>query len=806
MKKILLILSALILSIALIACNNLTTSSTTTTNLTTIETTTTSLIKEITLSNTSLELPVSSETFIEYDLNFTLEASKSLTFSSSNEAVVTVNSLGKLKSHSYGTSVVTIAYENEVEVQLTVNVSKYYEIVLPNKTIYSLSESINTFGGEIKIFDEEDILVSSKPILGSMIIDQKKDLAGSQIIEVLDEGVIYSFEIYRLNEKQENILFDDFIYLNQELYVGERIDFALMKYDIENLYSSINNVYDYEEINIYAIFKGPDGISKKINAFWFQDYEERLTPISINTNLRLEGTVNDLEDDFDVFVNFNANGNPHYRLRYLPEVKGDYTVTLVVEVDDTIIQVLEKGITVNEQRDESFRGYVRVEEFAKRNFVFDNQETFLPVGQNVAWYTSVERKHYDYLTWFDKMGEAGMNYARVWLAAWGFSPFWNDIYNYDERQTNLFSLDQTLKKAEEEDIYIQLAILHHGMFSSLVNPMWPDASNTWYINRYGANPYGDIISNSGLFFTQAAMKQNFRNQLNYIVARYGYSDHIMSFELFNEVDWIENYNVTDGLVWHKEMADYLKAIDPNQHLVTTSLNNQSFLSNNYKVFQLNSVDFLNVHHYGIYNHTDYLPEKQYFVQSEFDKPVLYSEIGYSVNGGADQNSSDPNNVTLHQGLWAGAMGGGSGTGMHWWWESWTETYDVYDEYQGIATYAKQLDLSGANQVIIYSEDEVMDNVQISSTSLGLMGYGYSDRLYLYVFDKSYTLANQSPPLRQNIELLLQGLDLGVYSFRTYNTFTGEELSSQLINITASSTSLTLPNFTKDIAIILEIVE
>ena len=152
------------------------------------------------------------------------------------------------------------------------------------------------------------------------------------------------------------------------------------------------------------------------------------------------------------------------------------------------------------------------------------------------------------------------------------------------------------------------------------------------------------------------------------------------------------------------------------------------------------------------------------------------------------------------------MGGGSGTGMHWWWESWTETYDVYDEYQGIATYAKQLDLSGANQVIIYSEDEVMDNVQISSTSLGLMGYGYSDRLYLYVFDKSYTLANQSPPLRQNIELLLQGLDLGVYSFRTYNTFTGEELSSQLINITASSTSLTLPNFTKDIAIILEIVE
>ena len=44
------------------------------------------------------------------------------------------------------------------------------------------------------------------------------------------------------------------------------------------------------------------------------------------------------------------------------------------------------------------------------------------VGQNVAWYTSRDRRYYDYVSWFGRMGDVGMNYARVWMAAWGF---WN---------------------------------------------------------------------------------------------------------------------------------------------------------------------------------------------------------------------------------------------------------------------------------------------------------------------------------------------------------------------------------------------
>ncbi len=802
MKKLLTIITCIILGISMFACGNTSSSSTSTVTSTTTET----INKEITVSETVIDLPKESEYNLEYSLNFELNASEALVFSSSDDEVASVNMLGKIKTHNFGTCTITIHYNDEVEAVVEIHVNQAYEIVLPSKTIYNQDETINLSGGFIRLIDEDENVITTLALEQEMIVDQLLGQTGSLLIEIDYQGVIFGYEIFRLNPKQEDIVFDDFIYLNQELHVGERLDFALTKGETTELLQAIDNIYDYEEINIYGLFVTPDAEVVKVDAFWYQEYEERLTEITINPNLRLEGKVNDLDDDLDVFVNLAKSGNPHFRMRYLPKIAGEYEVTLVVEVDGDIIQTFVKSFTVDDIRDDGYKGYVRVDQTTKRNFVFDNGESYLPVGQNVAWYTSVERKHYDYLTWFSKMGEVGMNYARVWMAAWGYSLFWDDVYNYDQRQDNLFSLDKTMEYAEDNDIYIQLCILHHGMFSSEVNPMWPDSSNTWYVNRYGANPYGSLIDDSGLFFTDEEMKVSFKNQLTYIIARYGFSDHIMSFELFNEVDWIETYEAGTGLSWHQEMADFLKAIDPNQHLVTTSLNNQSFLANNYKVFKLNSIDYVNVHHYGIYNHTDYLPDKQYYLVNEFDKPVNYNEIGYSGNGGEDQYTRDPSNITLHQGLWAGMMGGGAGTGMHWWWESWVETYDAYDSYFGVATYASKLNLSGTDQKIVYSEDNNYNSLSIDSIAIGYMGYQYNDRLYLYIFDKSFTLNNQSVGLKQNKTLIVNDLNSGNYQLEFYDTFTGNLIASSEVHITESTTNISLPNFNQDIAMILKVIE
>ena len=127
------------------------------------------------------------------------------------------------------------------------------------------------------------------------------------------------------------------------------------------------------------------------------------------------------------------------------------------------------------------------------------------------------------------------------------------------------------------------------MFSAQVNPMWPNKSNTWYITKYGANPYSKHFDNPGDFFYSNYGKKWCKNYLTYIVARYGYADSLLSYELFNEVDWVESYTASDGAEWHDEMAKYIKGIDYRGHMVTTSVKGDDFSSSIYQVPSTHSI-------------------------------------------------------------------------------------------------------------------------------------------------------------------------------------------------------------------------
>ncbi len=790
MKKYLICLSFIALAFAFMSC------------ATTEETTT--LIRSMTVSKEQVDMSIGSVYYIDYSLNFELKESESIGFESTDPEVAEVNMLGKVTGVGYGTCQINLTFDDLDTVSVQIDVSSNYEVTAPNKTIYEQGEDISTLGASLRIYDESNNLIEEVEVTEEMLLDFEPEDTGSQIVSFEYEGLVYGFEIFILNQKQQLSTFDDFIYLSEALVLGEKIEFALTKSNTDEFLEAIENVYDYNEINIYALIESPSGEIKRISAFWYQDYTERLTDITVNQNLKLEGKVFDTDRDYDVFLQYLKSGYPHYRIRFLPEEAGVYESTLVVEVDGDIIQTIEKSFTVVDALDDDFKGFIQVDESNKRSFIFDNGETYMAVGQNVAWYTSVERKYYDYKSWFPQMSDVGMNYARVWMAAWGYSPFWLDIYNYDQRQTNLYSLDRTIDIADEEDIYIQLCLLHHGMFSSEVNPMWPGAEDTWYTSRYGTNPYAEVIDNPGLFFASSDVKDIFKNQLKYIIARYAYSDNIMSFELFNEVDWIETYTSLTGRMWHKEMAEYIDSIDPNNHMITTSLCDQSFLASNYQVFLLDCIDYVNVHHYGIYNHVTYLPTRQNNAFEIFDKPVIYDEVGYQGWGGQDQIEADPNNVTLHQALWGGALGGGAGTAMNWWWESWIDPYDVYYEYQGIATYSSYMDLSGIDMQVVADTDQDYDLLEVSGLESGYIGYVFQNRAYLYIYDITYCLDNQDVPVRSGHTIAIPNIQNGSYTYSCFNTYTGETTSSETIEVSGNEITLTIPDYQRDIAIILEI--
>jgi len=792
-KKMFIILLQLVFAFGIIACNKTTTSS--------FES------NIIDISESEIYLSIGSQYQIDYQLNIENPTGLEIvTFSSNDESIASVSSLGLVEGKSKGVTEIILSYLTSQEV-ITVIVSDEYHVISPSKTTYHVGDDISLIGGKIITYDEEGNVFSSVKISSDMSVTYDFSTSGRKMVTFVYQGITLGFEVLVLSEVQEESLFDDFIILNSESILGEKMEFSLTKSNTVDFLSKINNIYDYEEVSVYALIQLPNQEYVRIDAFWYQEFSENITTGVVNPSNNLEGKVNDMSDDYDYILTYVKENNPQFRFRYLPTQMGSYDMTVYIQIEGDIIQEFHKTFEISSASDD-YLGIVEVDSTNQRHFVFSEGGTYIPAGQNVAWYTSKDRQYYDYLNWFQKMGEAKMNYARVWMAPWGFSLYWDDVYNYDERQDQMYSLDRTLEIADDNDIYIQLCLLNHGMFSQEVNPMWPDSNNTWYTSKYGANPYSEYLSNPGLFFTSSEAKASFKNQIRYIIARFGYSDTIMAFELFNEVDWIETYTAVYGTAWHKEMSEFIKSIDPNHHMVTTSTKSDSFLSSVYQVFNLDSIDYVNVHSYGIYNHTSALPNKQSQGFTVFEKPILYDEVGYSGNGGSDQMAKDPNNVTLHQELWAGAMGGGCGTGMNWWWESWIEPFDLYDQYTGVATYVSLLDLTAEESyAFVYGLNNEQDILTVSRTDTSYMGYLVDNRLYLYIFDTSYTLQNQNVVTKNNTTITTPVFEQGIYQLTFMNTYTGETISSQLISVSNASTiTLTIPSFNQDIALILTPVE
>ncbi len=101
-----------------------------------------------------------------------------------------------------------------------------------------------------------------------------------------------------------------------------------------------------------------------------------------------------------------------------------------------------------------------------------------------------------------------------------------------------------------------------------------EGNPNWNENPYNAANGGPCI-HTWDFFTDQRSRQLIRNRFRYIVARYGYSRNILCWELFNEVDWTDDFSrhKTDVTAWHEEMAAWLSRLDVNRHLVTTSYGN-----------------------------------------------------------------------------------------------------------------------------------------------------------------------------------------------------------------------------------------
>lgn len=567
----------------------------------------------------------------------------------------------------------------------------------------------------------------------------------------------------------------------------EKLELAL--YEKEEVIAQNGNPFDYRYFKVVGDFIAPSGKKITMPAFWYQHADIFLNENdkTIPNGISGQASVNPNEPQGREVV--TSVGNPHYRFRILPDEPGIWTYELKAYEKEKLVETITGEVSIAKSN-KQFKGNILVDKSNNRTFQFASGESFIPVGQNLAWYTSSTRKSVDYEVWFEKMNEAGMNIARIWLAPWGFALHDGTFYdNFSSRYAALTRLDRVIDLASEFEIKLMLVLINHGQFSSFVNPTWND--NPWNIVNKG--PLEHPIQ----FFSSVEAKETYKNQLLYLIARYGYSDSLMCWELFNEVDYVDGATVGTIVIknWHDEMAKFLKANDPYQHMVTTS-----YKASTGAAFSLDAIDFACPHSYDYAERSilNLLPAVINSVYNQYKKPVLQAELGVNWQNGASSHAADPNGFSIHQGLWAAMMGGAAGGAMNWWWDSQIHPNNLYSLFKGAAIFSSKLNLSGSDYCLITD----IPAITTSNSLTRISGYCFDNRIYGYLYDSSWTYRNYENILNKTTSVRIP-FSNGTYQVKYFNPATGEEIANEVVKAVNWLIEITTPTFRYDLAFIIE---
>lgn len=452
---------------------------------------------------------------------------------------------------------------------------------------------------------------------------------------------------------KKNLLFTLILFLNNIL-IAQNIE-LYGKFEVDvNTSTDYENPYDYDEVAVTAVFTAPDGEQVDVDGFFIEDFDLNITT----------GGLAPLGEGFKV--------------RFSPYQIGIWNYE-ISKIDSTgKVTILSSSFECIASNNDDNHGFVKKNNSNYLNF--DDGEQYIPIGENMAWQTG--NTVVDYTGWLTRLSEFGGNFIRLWHAHWGLGIEWKDNSTFDGlkryQQTKSRYLDWLFDYCDEKDVYVMLCLQHHGQVSSNVNPNWNDS------------PYnivnGGPCQNTWDFFTDSTAIAHTKNRLRYIVARWGYSRNVMAWELFNEVDWTDNFSTHKSKVadWHFEMTDYLKTIDPYGHLITTSYAKDN---NDPDVWSYPEIDISQTHYYNdVSNLERVLAAGATTYLKDFGKPTLIGEFG--LGGSVDLVKDDEDGIFIHNSIWGGLMGGGMGTGMTWWWNSYIHPNDLYFHFQGVQQFSK----------------------------------------------------------------------------------------------------------------------
>ncbi|MGQ9779854.1 MAG: hypothetical protein ACUVRM_08270 [Bacillota bacterium] len=306
---------------------------------------------------------------------------------------------------------------------------------------------------------------------------------------------------------------------------------------------------------------------------------------------------------------------------------------------------------------------------------------------------------------------------------------------------------------------------------------------------------GGFLEEPAEFLTDPRAKDLFRRKLRYIVARWGYSPNLFSWEWFNEVNLATGF-ADDALLvpWMEEMNAYLKSLDPYGHLVSNSFS--SSIRGDEPHWTTDAVDYLQIHQYNQFNWSAIWHEYLRDVRRYSTKPILIGEYGLQ------SRVLDPQGIHFHEGLWAGLFVGAAGTGMLWWWDTYIEPNDLYYHFKGVSSFfrGERLPEGRLKPARLTTSSEDLQALGLIGESRALVWVRSVKYNHRYFENQAFKVGPKKvvfPTVTGAVEI--PGLLSGTYTVERWDTITGKVVSRAEVRHQGGTFVLKLPRFDKDVA-------
>ncbi|QQE11507.1 DUF5060 domain-containing protein [Planctomycetota bacterium] len=442
----------------------------------------------------------------------------------------------------------------------------------------------------------------------------------------------------------------------------------LIEYTID-LDANYTNPFDPDDVKLDAIFTHETGQSFRIPAFF---------------NVKFQHSLQDNKE------HYTHDNSADWQLRFRPPLSGKYTYTLTLNDGTTTHKSSPSQMFVASNPD---KGFIQISPSNPLTFSFNDGSPYIPIGANVAWSTT--SGVFDFEQYWQSLAQNNANYARIWIA-----PTFSALSLSRPAETNrpttgpgvidqlaASRIDKILQYAEQNDIYIMLCIESYNSLNDNAA-----AHGKWHESIYNIKNGGPLESPSQ-FWTNPTARKYFRDRLRYLIARYGHSHNIFAWELWNEVEFTNEWpeHLKESQEWHQTMAKYIKKNDPYEHLVTTSAHEGDTSLSHYL---LDEIDFSQSHNYNSSQLAPTIRKIATFQTKKFNKPHIMGEMGIAHSG--QQTNKDPEGIHFHNMIWAGLFTETPSTAMSWWWDNYLRPLNLWTHLKPASKFIQNAPVNNPN--------------------------------------------------------------------------------------------------------------